>query len=108
MHKNKMAIIYRAQAIEGCYTYVYIGQTSRSLKERREEHEISALKNSSKPFHTKLNEIARNKWDWRELFACEEPDANDHEKKLISDYSERSRHNPHLIILNNSFSKTPP
>jgi len=103
MKKNEI-IIYRATVSKNNITYVYIGQTNRSLEERKKEHAQKAFSsNSSTSFHEAMKSItAFNDWKWEILYACDPSEANFQEKRFISIYSNEAYKNSSLIALNDS------
>lgn len=68
-------------------TEIYIGKTDRSLLERKEEHETSALKRDGVKFHDALVQTGFSNWEWDVLRECDSDRVLEIEKEYIKQFA---------------------
>jgi len=103
-----MTIIYRlwTDKQQNGKSYVYIGQTTRTLAKRKLEHFRAALNNGPEPLHQQMLIIPLKDWHAEVLQECEDANANNQEKLWISHYLETAMHDSSLCVLNATESKS--
>jgi len=71
---------------------VYIGQTIRTLKERKAQHVRDTKKGSELPFHCAIRKYSEENFTWETVYRTDNlQDLNEAEEYLIAEYNSRGK-----------------